>query len=297
MDPLADPFAQVELGPSGFRDPTHPVTEPGVAEGYVNPHGHAAGHEVFENIRTDTEQLLDLAGAEGGEESLPKNTVMGGQRKAAAYGSKAVSQLEEGDIGRLAVRQSTAGRLHVSALHQSNVDAGFDQAFHVPGGSVKVRLDGRSEAVLQASLTRFEHTAEHRISAVVILGSDLNTLARWKSHSDRGEMVCTSPLVDIQAEVGQVHGQPRRVRQRHKLLRQLEILSDNACRHGRVFDQLPELIDAGGHTRARQLAGQIERVGRFRSCDIAVGGTPGPPLAEWRRPYGALPLLARGEAE
>jgi hypothetical protein len=102
-----------------------------------------------------------------------------------AGGSEAVSQLEKGDIGGLAVGQSTAGRLHVGALDQSNVDAGFDQALHVAGRSVKVRLDGRSEAVLQSALTRFEHTGEHRISAVVVLGSDLNTPARRKSRGGR----------------------------------------------------------------------------------------------------------------
>ena len=54
------------LGTSRFRDPTHPVAEPVVAEREIRPDGNASADEIVEYRRTDSEQLLDRPGTEGG---------------------------------------------------------------------------------------------------------------------------------------------------------------------------------------------------------------------------------------
>jgi hypothetical protein len=208
-----------------------------------------------------------------------------------------VGQLEVGDVGWLAVGQRNLGRLDVDPLHETAVDAGFAEAVTVLRRAAKVRLKGRSQPVVQASSARGEDAGEYDISTVVVLGPYLQAPARRKGASNSGELLGASSLVDVQAEMAEVHRQPRRLGQRREILGQTEVVGYGPLRRSGVVDEVPELVDAGTDARLRQLAGDGEGGAGCVASDVPGRGTPGLPLNEGHRSYGALPAGARGEAE
>jgi hypothetical protein len=131
----------------------------------------------------------------------------------------------------------------------------------------------------------------------VVLGADLDAAAGRQCPRDRGELVGTGARVDVQPEVGQVHRQPRVTRQPGELAGQARVVVGDPLGHGRVVDQLAELVDAAGDAAFVELAGDPDGVRGRAARDVPRRRPPRELLPPRHGPDHLLPPRAGRQPE
>lgn len=88
------------------------------------------------------------------------------------------------------------------------MDPGGQQGVGIVRRAHQVGLDRRAQPAGQAPSGEIEHTAQHRIGAACILGSDLDPTTGRQRHRDLGQPVCRADGISVERQVGQVERDP-----------------------------------------------------------------------------------------